>query len=210
MSATQTQSDHFRPTALQQAGVTNRHFSNPSLELREITAATMIRIHSLDPPERLTATLPGVGSWLPEETGQSAGWNPAALCLRPQEWLLFCETDCNPDLLQEIASATDSQRTAVIDQSHGLAVFRLSGTAAPWLLGKLSCLDFLAGISEGQHCTQTRFAHCAVLVHYHDHSRGGYCFDLIFDRSIAKYMWSLLTASADHATELARNFEMRN
>jgi sarcosine oxidase gamma subunit len=48
--------------------------------------------------------------------------------------------------------------------------------------------------------------HVAVVVHYHQAFTGPFVFDLVVDRSIAKYLWLLLLESADHAEELTNNY----
>jgi sarcosine oxidase gamma subunit len=71
------------------------------------------------------------------------------------------------------------------------------------LLGKLSGLDYLAGVKTGAHCARTRMGHIGVLVHYREFDEGTFGFDLILDRSYARYFWELLTESAAHADNLA-------
>jgi heterotetrameric sarcosine oxidase gamma subunit len=99
-----------------------------------------------------------------------------------------------------------SALTAVCDQSDALAGIRVSGPAAPWLLGKLSCLDFARGASAGPHCARTRMGEAAVVVHYHAGSGDGWVFDLYVDRSVAHCLWDLLCACAPHAAELHMEF----
>jgi heterotetrameric sarcosine oxidase gamma subunit len=105
-----------------------------------------------------------------------------------------------------LAAAVRSRKMVLRECSSGLAVFRLTGPGAPWLLNKLSGLDFQAGIAHGPHCARTRMVHAAVAVHYLGASPDGPAFNLIFDRSIARHLWELLTASAPHADELARSY----
>ena len=92
--------------------------------------------------------------------------------------------------------------TALHDLSDGLGAFRLAGPASPWLLGKLSGLDFLAGISSGQHGARTRIGEVAVVLHFRPEPDGTPRFDLVFDRSVARYLWDLLNDAAPHAGEL--------
>lgn len=188
---------------LQQAGVTEGRFSGRTLELKELTRATLLRLHSLEDIEQLATRVLGAGISLPLRTGQSTGREPAALCLRPNEWLLFSETQAATALEQPLLAAVNTTHTSVLDHSDGLAVFRLSGKGAPWLLSKLSGLDYSTATREGQHCTRTRVARIAVVIHYHPAEDERFSFDLIFDRSVTKYLWDLLIASADHADELA-------
>ncbi len=128
------------------------------------------------------------------------------LCLRPAEWLFFSEASEPADLLRYVQSTIEAHCATAWDNSAGLGVFRLSGDGAPWLLSKLSCLDYVAGVASGPHCTRTKMGHVAVIVHYHEVAAERFVFDLIFDRSIAKYLWELLIASAPHADDLVQAF----
>ena len=190
------------PSALQQAGINCLELSSDSLEMKEISGASIIRLHSLQDAQQLNS-----GQLeLPEKTGQCSGSNPAVLCLRPREWLLISNVTEPVELLAYAKSNLGAERTAIYDNSDGLAIFRLSGNGAPWLLSKLSGLDYLAGTAAGEHCTRTRMGKTAVVVHYHQAGEDQFVFDLFFDRSVAKYLWDLLSQSAPHADDLALAF----
>jgi heterotetrameric sarcosine oxidase gamma subunit len=195
--AEQTMNSGIKST-LRQAGVAEITFSTAMLRIEERCELAMTRIHSQ--PGFRTKLID-----LPRRTGNCAGNDPSALCLRPGEWLLISDTTDPADLREQLAEGIESGFAAVYDQSDGLAVFRLDGPAAPWLLGKLSGLDFLAAVDEGEHCARTRMGAVAVLIHYHEAQPGQFVFDLVFDRSLAKYLWDLLLASAPHADELAND-----
>src|SRR5690606_33905737 len=143
----------------------------------------------------------------------SAGSDRVALCLRPREWLLFSEGADPAQLLAEIHAAFDPASVAVLQQSDALACVRLSGAAVPWLLAKLSGVDYQAAEKTGQYCLRTRLAQVTVLVHRHPHvdtdaaagaANTTFVYDLVFDRSIAAYLWNILLRSAPHAGELVR------
>ena len=176
-----------------------RKYVAETLDLQEISGLSLIRLHSLP------TTSPS-GLDLPVQTGQCGGDDPVALCLRPGEWLLISGKTSAEDLLSQIRSGISEDQTVVSDQSDGLGVFRLSGLGAPWLLSKLSCLDFLAGKNHGEHCARTKMGHIAVIVHYHQPAGDKFVFDLVFDRSVARYFWLLLTESSAHADELTATF----
>lgn len=189
-------------STLAQAGVDNVRFRSATISLEEITGATWIRVHSLlDDPLPATGTIS-----LPQETGACGGDHPVALCLRPGEWLLFSEKATPAEVLNGIAPGMDPGMTAVTNASDSLAVFRVAGNGAPWLLSKLSGLDFLASRQQGRHCAQTKMGHIRVIVHYHQSAGTSFAFDLVFDRSYAKYLWTLLTESAAHADELSQQY----
>ncbi len=188
--------------SLEQAGMESLSFSSATVKLEEIRGVSKVRLHSL-----LDQPLPDSQFHeLSAKTGSSSGDDPAVLCLRPREWLLVSETIPAQRLQRQIADLVDSAQSSTLDTSDGLAVFRLAGPGAPWLLSKLSCLDFLAGRQSGRHCARTKMGHIAVIVHYHQPRGGPFVFDLLFDRSLAKYLWLLLTASADHADELTKTY----
>lgn len=201
-------SGNVLPSPLQQAGIEGTLFQSDSLELKEVTGLTILRLHSLAPVEKLAAELERHGVKLPLQPNHSTGSDPAALCLRPNEWLLFSEQSDPESLLDRFRPAVDPAQTSLLNNSDGLATFRLSGQGAPWLLSKLSGLDFVAGASREQHCARTRMAHAAIVVHYHQPDGGDspFVFNLLFDRSLAKYLWDLLSASAPHADDLATAF----
>ena len=189
-------------SALRQASINCLEFSSDSLEMKEISGASIVRLHSLQDAGQLNSSQLD----LPEKTGQCSGSNPAALCLRPREWLLISEVAEPVELLEQVQSNIDPEQTAVYENSDGLAILRLSGNGAAWLLSKLSGLDYLAGSAAGEHCTRTRMGKIAVVVHYHQAEDDQFVFDLIFDRSVAKYLWDLLSVSAPHADDLALAF----
>ncbi len=182
-------------SALRQAEVESTEFESGTLALGEITGMSITRLRSLGMPGRL-----------PAETGRCSDGDPSVLCLRPGEWLCLSESRSPRDLLAEMAGRAGDDCAAIHDCSHGLAVFRLKGQGAPWLLGKLSGLDYLAGVRTGAHCARTRMGHISVLVHFHEIGEGAFVFDLILERGYARYFWHLLTESAAHADDLATDY----
>lgn len=186
------------PTSLQQAGVDERDLHMGEVRLREIAGAALARLRFFEAPSAADCPLPG----LPLGTGGCGGADPVYLCLGPCEWLALSEHRSPGTLIEALRPATDGGRAVACDLSDGFAVFRLSGGAAPWLLAKLSCLDFVNGQDGGEHCARTRMVDIAVTVRYHRAGGDGWVFDLIADRSTASYLWRLLCACAPHASEL--------
>ena len=187
--------------ALLQAGVVETTFTSATLTLSERTGLSIVRVHGPgDLPQR--HDLPVA---LSSTTGQCAGQDPTALCIGPGDWLLISETRSPASIIEPLQRAVATELCSVFDLSHGLAAFRLSGPGAAWLLSKLSGLDFLAASATGEHCARTKMQHLAVVVHYHEPD-GNQVFDLLFDRSVARYFWELLIASAPHADDLSIAF----
>lgn len=198
------------PSALQQAGQTETRFSSETIELQELGAATVLKIHSRGSSAQRGIAPQGLGCELPTNVGGARGEDPAALCPAPAEWLLISTMRTAADLLAEIGVPEMPLETALLDLSDACAVFRLSGRGGGWLLSKLSGLDFHAAPASGQHAARTRMDHLAVVVHYHRAQEPGretgWVFDLLVDRSLALHFWKLLCAAAPHANELTREF----
>lgn len=173
-----------------------------SVRLREMRGLSLLRLRVGD--ETLAAGPPMPE--LPGRTGQCSGKDPVYLCLGPREWLAISASSTPRQLVHDLQSAIDKVFAAAYDLTPGLVVLRLSGYGAPWLLSKLSCLDFIGGTAAGEHCARTRMVDAAVTVHYHQPADGEWCFDVIADRSLASYLWGLLRSCAPHANELTNTF----
>ncbi len=201
---TDVMTTHHPPTALEQAGIVEEAYESETLRIRQVPGATVLRLHTLQSDEEIQQAMASCGLELPTQVNHSCGQDPAALCIRPGEWLLFSEFLDSARLLQQVQPGVERASTALIDASDGLTTFRLSGAASPWLLSKLSCLDFHGATAAGQHCARTALAKITVVIHYHQPRNGSsaYVFDLIFDRSVASYCWRVLCASAPHAAEM--------
>ena len=190
------------PSALQQAGVEQRYLAIGNVRLREVTDLALTRL-------RTGGALPtdsSASAQMPARTGQCRGSDPVFLCLGPGEWLVISSTAAPPELPRTLQSSVGDGFAAAYDLTSGLVVLRLSGDAAPWLLSKLSSLDFVGGTAAGQHCARTRMADAAVTIHHHQPANGEWVFDLIADRSLAGYLWELLRDCAPHANELSKTF----
>jgi len=195
-------------TALQQSGLVDVSYRSQHIFMRELTGIALVRIHSLRPFSVLQEGMARCGIQLPANVNQSIGQDPAALCLSPGEWMLFSEFLGYMRLIEQVRIAVDNHHNVALDFSAGLTVFRLAGSGIPWLLAKLSGLDFGGALPPAAYCARTRLQHVAAMLHYHQ--PGGLAtesvFDLIVDRSVARYLWELLIASAPHAEELEQQF----
>lgn len=185
------------PSRLAQAGVDATPFQIDSLWIREIENVAAVKLRALPGFEQHT---PGDLN-LPQETGECLGSNPAILCLRPGEWLLVSKSKDAGELLQSIKEPATAGLFAW-DQSDGLVVFRVEGDAAHWLLRKNAGLDFHVTPSTIDHCAQCKMGHIGVVIYYHAGPNGSGVFDLLVERSLARYLWTLMVATAPHASEL--------
>jgi len=186
------------PSALAQSGVDSPEFTTETLAIREMTGWTITHVRRMPGAEQ-----PQIApiEW-PQNIGECFGNNPAVLCLSPGEWLLLDHAD---DAGQSATGSVREKRDVFwSDLSDGLAVFRIEGAGAPWLLNKISGLDYQSCHGAKAHGARTRMGQVAVVVHFHRLPDNRAVFDLVVDRSIARYLWELLCASAPHADDLTR------
>ncbi|NNK37577.1 MAG: hypothetical protein HKP03_03800 [Xanthomonadales bacterium] len=189
-------------SALAQAGRSGKACRGERVQLTEREAVSLVSLRSLAELYREGSTL----IELPRSAGTLLPGNPQILCLRPREWLFISDSATPGTLLHHVQVAIDPRHSLVSNRSDAFAVFRLQGAGAPWLLGKLSGLDFLGGRAAGAHGTRTRMGDAAVIVLYLEPEDGPPLFDLLVDRSLAVYLWALLEASIPHADELVESF----
>lgn len=193
---------NHRTTAFQQSGIAQSLFESGDIRIEEVATASVLRLRSLQPAEKVAKSFQGVDIELPLAVNACAGADPRVLCLRRNDWLVLSEQQDPASIRARLLPALADGQTDLIDLSDGLAVMRLSGVAAPWLLAKFSALDFLAAADAGPHCARTRMGHAAVVVNHAAVNPA--VFDLILDRSIVAYLWGLLVGEAGHANELSR------
>ena len=194
-------------TPLQQCGVLGDVSESETLSLSQLTRLGLVRLNSLQPFEVLRSGLAAHNLPLSSGVNQCLGEDPSVLCLAPHEWLFFSEFLGPERLLAAILPAIDPDRSAVLDVTDALAVFRLAGAAAPWLLNKLCGLDLQGRQQLGPHCARTRLQDTPLTLHYRpaEGQTRRPVFDLLCDRSLARYTWELLLRSQPHAEELYRH-----
>jgi heterotetrameric sarcosine oxidase gamma subunit len=193
-------------TPMEQAGLENSWYETEEIEFRLLTSVTLLRLQSLLAAETLNVKLAETGIVLPGRVNQATGQDPSALCLAPRDWMIFSEYLKQDLILNHFQGRIDPAETSLIDMSSAYAVFRISGPAAPWLLSKLCGLDFRKGTKAGQHCTRTRLEQAGAILHYHQPGSGAvpHVFDVIIERSQARYFWQLLNSNLSHALELTK------
>ncbi len=182
---------------LQQSGVADSVYTSESLSIEEVQGFSLVRMRAVNGSEDR-----GADPDIPAATGDCCGQDPAILCLGPGEWVIFSETRSAQELLPDPRDSTGQGHLFAWDQTDGLAVIRIGGEAAPWLMRKNSALDFHVTASTGPHCAQCKFGKIGTIVHFHRDENGKGIFDLVVDRSLARYLWTLLVATARHAREL--------
>lgn len=184
-------------SALDQADFAQRGLTLEGLTMNEVCGLALVRLHA--PPRIALAQANSVA--LPSETGECLSGDPTLLCLRPGEWLSVSERQSPNSLLSKQRSFAEEFGGSAWDESDGLAVLRLNGAAAVWLLRKNCSLELPVRHADQAWCGRTRLGQISVLMHYHVNGLAQ-CYDLYIDRSLIRYAWALLDNAAPHAVEL--------
>jgi methylglutamate dehydrogenase subunit D len=115
-----------------------------------------------------------------------------ALWLAPSSWMIVAEGQDDGALYQDLRECLQ-EVAAVVDQSHGRAVLRLSGRAARDVLAKGCRLDLHPRVFQPGMCAQTAIAQIGVLLHQLDERP---TYDLHIFAGYAADFLAWLTASA--------------
>jgi sarcosine oxidase subunit gamma len=144
----------------------------------EHRALVRLRVRMQDAARAAAALL------LPVEPLASAGQDPVALWMSPDQWLLVSESASAADVMNRCGKALGDILHNATDASDALACFLVEGPGARDLLATGSGVDFDDRAFPPGRCVRTRFAKLAVVVH----AVGAERFELIFDRSAAQYL----------------------
>jgi sarcosine oxidase subunit gamma len=138
------------------------------------------------------ASRAAVALGLPTEPLTSAGDDPAALWVSPDQWLLLSDSRTPAALAAHCQQALGDILHNATDSSDALACFLVEGRGARALLAMASGVDFDAGAFPPGSCVRTKFAKVAVLIR----ATGAESFDLFLDRSAAHYLEQWLRRAA--------------
>ena len=116
---------------------------------------------------------------------QSAiGGDPRSLWIGPDRWLIVSSSMSAESLLKKCEEALGDVLHNVVDNSAGLAVFRLTGSGVRDLLAAGCGIDFRDEKFPVGYCCRTRLAQIAVVIV----AEGPEQFDIYVDRSYEKYL----------------------
>ena len=110
--------------------------------------------------------------------------DPRSLWFGPDRWLLVSESKSADSMVEECEKSLADVLHNAVDNSAGLAVFRLTGTGARDLLAAGSGVDFRADRFPAGYCCRTRLAQIAAIIA----ADGPEQFDIYVDRSYGTYI----------------------
>lgn len=134
-----------------------------------------------------------LGFALPDVVGKTTtgaaktgdGTDITALCLAPDEWMLWAADDARESLLGELREALGGIFAAAVDVSDYYAIIRLDGDKAEEMLSSGCPLD-LSQLKVGE-CAQSHHGAAQILIR---RTRAGY--DLQTRISMARHLWMRL------------------
>ena len=123
---------------------------------------------------------------------QILGEGPRLAWMSPDELLLFCAADEAPGQAAALADALSGQHALVADVSDARAVFHVEGAACREVIAKLSPADVAPGVFGPGEMRRTRLAQVPAAFHM----TSGTAFEVIAFRSVARYVFDLLSNAA--------------
>ncbi len=124
------------------------------------------------------------------------GSDPRSLWIGPDRWLIVSSSISAELLVKRCEETLADVLHNAVDNSAGLAVFRLTGTRARDLLAAGCGIDFRDEKFPVGNCCRTRFAQIAAIIAADGPER----FDIYVDRSYGNYLgdwlWDSLNISA--------------
>ena len=121
----------------------------------------------------------------------ASGSDPRSLWIGPDRWLLVSSSISADSLIKSCEEALADVLHNAVDNSAGLAVFRLTGPGARDLLAAGCGLDFRDDKFPVGTCCRTRFAQIAAVIV----AEGAEQFDIYVDRSYENYLSDWLSDS---------------
>ena len=121
----------------------------------------------------------------------ASGSDPRSLWIGPDRWLIVSSSMSAKSLVEKCEDALANVLHNAVDNSAGLAVFRIVGPGARDLLAAGCGLDFRDEKFLVGNCCRTRFAQIAAVITVENPEQ----FDIYVDRSYEKYLSDWLRES---------------
>jgi sarcosine oxidase subunit gamma len=175
--------------ALDAGGVRAGPPGEPGVIIAERRRLSLVQVMALQAKEQAVAARLG----LDPAPGKASETEPgAALWLAPGTWMVVAE-GLDDGALHESLRERLPGLAAVVDQSHGRTVLRLSGRRARDVLAKGCRLDLHPCVFQPGVCAQTAIAQIGVLLHQVDERP---TYDLYVAAGYAQDFLGWLTATA--------------
>lgn len=123
---------------------------------------------------------------------------PRLAWMSPDELLLFCDADAAPDQAAALAEAVAGSHALAADVTDARAVFHVEGAAVREVMAKLTPADVAPGVFEPGEMRRTRLGQVPAAFHMPDAT----CFEVIAFRSVALYVFDLLSNAAKPGSEV--------
>ena len=158
-----------------------------ALQLSSGGAVGIIQLRGLLSDAAFVAAIGSVlGVALPNTPKQSVYAAEAAIFwLSPDEWMLVCSHAQKNALLQRLQAACQGVFAQVVDNSGGLMLLQIQGTAASTFLRHLS--PYHVGSLQGGQVVSTVLKKTTVVLH----KLADDDYVLLFRRSFADYLWRI-------------------
>ena len=138
------------------------------------------------------------GAAIPAQGRIETGKTGRVAWMSPDEVLLIVDHASAPAMVEKLAKALKSTHALVVNVSDARAMFRVSGANLREVIAKLSPADMAASAFGPGQFRRTRLAQVPAAFHMPDDSS----VEIVCFRSVATYMFDLLSMSAQSGAEV--------
>ncbi|MFY9212912.1 MAG: sarcosine oxidase subunit gamma family protein [Aestuariivita sp.] len=168
-------------------------------DISEIGPQGMITLRGdLSSAKLKAATKAATGLTLPGTNRLNANDTGAICWMSPDELLLLCPYDEVAKTLDGLHSALAKEHALAVDVSDARAVFAVSGTRAREVMSKLCPVDLSPQAFTPGMLRRTRMAQVPAALWMRDEES----FQIICFRSVAQYVFDLLSVAAQDGSEV--------
>jgi len=167
------------------------------VQVEELAGQGMITLRGdLTDDAIVTAVRDVFGVTLPGIRETAIDGTQGALWMSPDEALLLCPADLARQKTDDLSAKLQGAHALVVNVSDARAVFRLKGTMLREVIAKLAPVDMSPGAFGPGMVRRTRMTQVAAAFWMDDASTAR----IVCFRSVAAYMFGLLSISADEAS----------
>ena len=129
---------------------------------------------------------------------QIIGEGPRLAWMSPDELLLFCDADRAPDHAAALAEAFAGTHALAVEVTDARAVFHVEGPGCREVMAKLTPADVAPGVFGPGEMRRTRLGQVPAAFHMKSET----CVEVIAFRSVALYVFDLLSNAAKSGSEV--------
>ena len=160
-------------------------------ELRELASVAKVRLQAFR--DQRWSQHSGQQRRLPVIPNTAVGFDPVALWMGPEDWLVYSVSLTADQILDSLRDIITAAPLIATDASPASIVLELRGPRALDILMRDCTLDLEGGAIQAGACAQTSFAQVSVLIH---RLAGDNAWRMFVERPVAMHVFEWLSDTA--------------